>query len=334
MRSASRSQLRPSRPVVSAVTGRKVATWFLAATVGAAVFGAGCSGQSLKDPDGDEVRTRARPFSRTGPTEDRLNAGLGDLEDWRFFAPERTGTVETRISVGKWEESTIVGFVTVFTEVGDVVIEKPFPATSGTLRFEFPVQAEMRYLVRFRAKQGKGQYAVEVDFGGNSCAQCTDKQDCVDGRCVEKTEKACAGGCPEGSTCDAGKNECVRDRDDKCDGVRCDDDEVCARSTGRCVKKRVRPSCEDNEVLRGGKCVEKVSDIGCSVVDARNLGSGSLLILSCGDNKGVSKGQKGKITGLRGGDFQIVEVYPSRSKAKCDLPPAKIYGHTSAVIKR
>ncbi len=292
---------------------------------------AACSGQSLKDPDGDQVRTRARPFARTGPTEDRLNAGIGDREDWRFFAPDRTGDVEIRVSVGKWEESTIAGFITVFTEVGDVVIEKPFPATSGTLKFQFPVEAEMRYLVRFRAKHGKGQYAVEVDFGGNACAECGDKQDCIDGRCVEKP---CGGGCADGTTCDADKNECVRERNDKCEGVRCDSDEVCSRSTGSCVKKRVRPSCAAGEVMRGGRCVEKVSDIGCNVVDARNLGSGSLLILSCGDNKGVKKGQKGSISGLRGSSFSIVEVYPSRSKARCGLPPAKIYGHTNAVIKR
>ena len=37
-----------------------------------------CSGQHLKDPDGDGQRNTARPFSKLGPTEDKLNPRLGD----------------------------------------------------------------------------------------------------------------------------------------------------------------------------------------------------------------------------------------------------------------
>ena len=294
-----------------------------------------CSGQHLKDPDGDENRSKARPFSRVGPTEDNLHVSVGDVEDWRFILPERAGKMEMRISVGKWEESSIAGHVTIFTEVGDRLEEKAMPAGSGTLKFRFEVEPDMRYLVRFRATRGKGQYAVEVDFGEGDCASCSSKQDCIDGRCVVK---ACPDGCSSGHTCDRAHNKCVREASapsaNPCANVHCDSDEVCSRSSGRCVTRAVR--CPSGQVRRGSQCVEKVSDIECTVVDARAAGEGSLLTLSAGDNKKVTKGASGSIKGLSGSSFTVIAVYPSRCKARCKAPLNKILGGRArtAEIKR
>lgn len=293
-----------------------------------------CSGQHLKDPDGDESREKARPFSRVGPTEDNLNVSIGDLEDWRFILPERAGKMEMRISVGKWEESTIAGHVTIFTEVGDRLEEKAMPPGSGTLKFGFDVEPDMRYLARFRATRGKGQYAVEVDFGEGGCASCSSKQDCIDGRCVAK---ACGGGCGSGHTCNRSTNKCERESapaKNLCANVRCDSNETCSRSSGRCVARALR--CPSGQVRKGGQCVEKVGDIECSVVDARADGEGSLLTLSAGDNKKVRKGASGSIKGLSGSRFTVIAVYPSRCKARCKAPLNKILSGRArtAVIKR
>lgn len=252
-----------------------------------ATAAAGCSGQHLKDPDGDGVRASARPFLKGGPTEDRLNTRIGDREDWRFIQPSRKGQMEMRISVGKWKESTVKGHVTIFTEVGDRIAEKAMPEGSGTLRFKFDVQNDMRYLVRFRANVGLGEYAVEVDFAGNPCDACSDSQVCKDDECVAKP--------------------------------------TVTRPTKRPTHRRT--------VRRKPTKKKKKVGINCKVIDARVKGSGSLLTLTAGDNKGVKKGMSGSIKGLRGGSFRVIAVYPTRSKAACKLPPTKIYGHTNATIR-
>lgn len=312
--------------------------WVLSATLGClatALTLASCSGQHLKDPDGDGTRDTARPFSRLGPTEDELNVGIGDREDWRFILPERAGRMEMRISVGKWKESSIAGHVTIFTEVGDRIAEKAMPEGSGTLKFRFEVEPDMRYLVRFRASKGRGQYAVEVDFSGG-CDSCSSKQDCVDGKCVTR---ACPGGCPSGQSCDRAQNRCVRDSGqtpaatNRCSGVHCPAGQTCSRSTGECVDRA--PRCPAGTVRRGSSCVDKVDNITCTVVDARAAGSGSLLTLSAGDNKKVKVGATGTINGVAGSAFKVIAVYPSRCKAKCQAPLAKILsgGAKTATIK-
>ncbi|MCO4762201.1 MAG: hypothetical protein KC502_11895 [Myxococcales bacterium] len=263
---------------------RKALASLSALVLVASAFGA-CSGQHLKDPDGDGDRASARPFLKGGPTEDRLNTRIGDREDWRFLQPSRKGTMEMRISVGKWKESTVKGHVTIYTEVGDRIAEKPMPEGSGTLRFKFDVENDMRYLVRFRANVGLGEYAVEVDFAGSACDSCSDNQDCVNDQCVAR--------------------------------------KVTKRpKTKRPRTHRPRP-----------KKPAKAQGIHCKVIDARVKGTGSLLTLTAGDNKGVKRGMKGTIKGLRGGRFTVIAVYPTRSKAACKLPPTKIYGHTTATIR-
>jgi len=247
-----------------------------------------CSGQHLKDPDGDGDRNSARPFSKLGPTEDRLSPRLGDHEDWRFVQPDHAGAMEMRISVGKWKESTLVGHVTIYTEVGDRISEKALPEGSGTLKFKFDVEPTMRYLVRFKSTKGEGEYAVEVDWGEDACASCTSDQECVDQKCVAKKEEP---------------------------------------------KPEPRDRPKTSPTTPKPKPVAKSAGIECSIIDARANGNGAVLILSAGDNKGVKVGMKGTIKGLKGGNFVITSVYPSRSKANCALPPAKIFGHPNAVIE-
>lgn len=173
------SKQHPRRRMTAGLVGA-AALWLL---------GAACSGQHIKDPDGDGERNSARPFSKLGPTEDRLSPRIGDHEDWRFVLPDKAGAMEMRISVGKWKESTLKGHVTIFTEVGDRIAEKELPEGAGTLKFKFDVETSMRYLVRFKATAGEGEYAVEVDWGEDPCSACTPNQECVEQKCVEKKEE-------------------------------------------------------------------------------------------------------------------------------------------------
>ena len=262
-------------------------TWSAwAATLVALALAVGaCSGQRLNDPDGDGTRETARPFLKGGPTEDKLSRRIGDNSDWRFIQPSRAGTMKMRVSVGKWQESTIRGYVTVFSEVGDRIVEKLMPVGSGTLVFKFDVKDDMRYLVRFRCDTGEGQYAVEVDFDGNPCDACNDTQICQDDKCVPKP--------PEKKP---------RPR----------------KSPRRRVSKPSKP---------------KKSAISCRVIDARVSGSGSLLTLTAGDNKGVKKGMKGSVKGRRGSSFTIIAVYPTRSKARCKLGAEKFRPNDTAVLR-
>jgi hypothetical protein len=282
----------------------------------AALTVAACSGQNLKDPDDDNGRNKARPFARLDEvTEDTLNVDKGDLEDWRLVAPDRNAMVKLRISVGRWERSSIEGDITVFNEVGDRLAEERWPVGSGTVNLSFDGEAGMRYLLRFHADRGAGLYAVQIDFG-EGCGDCADGEVCREGRCQE----ACQGGC-------AGDQECDEDR-------------------GKCVSKgssRPKPSCTKEcpagERLNRRRCrcyrprPPKRQGIKVTVIDARGAGSGSVLTLSAGANRDIKKGMKGSINGLSRSSFTIVEVYPARAKARCGLPPKDIYGHTQAVIR-
>ncbi len=303
-----------------------------------ALFAGACSGQSVKDPDGDETRLKSRPFKHLEPTEDKLDVSTGDLEDWRFFLPEKPGKMEIRVSVGKWEESTLVGFITIFTDVGDRVLERPIAPGSGiTIKAEFEVDANMRYLVRFKATSGKGRYAVEIGEPENPCSSCTDKQECVEDKCVDKP---CGGSCGDGESCDKAAGKCVKVKvkpEDKCAGVTCPSGHFCVRQTGRCAKERPpseEKKCGADQVEKGGECVDKPKDLECAVIDVRESAGGSVLTLNCGDNKNVTKGTTGSIRGVKGGTFNVTDVYPSRSKAACKLTPAKFPANPVAVIKR
>jgi len=302
---------------------------FRAACAVVVMLACACSGQSLKDPDGDENKDKARAFKSLEPTKDKLDPVNGDVEDWRFFTPEKDGKMEIRISVGKWSESTIEGFVTIFTEVGDRLLERPIPPGSAvTINATFDVEVGKRYLVRFMAARGKGEYAVEVGDPANPCEACTAKQDCLEQKCVDKP---CGGGCEDGATCDRTSNRCVKVKEkpeNKCESVNCGKGESCQRSTGRCIKIQSAPDNNDPPPPAGNP------NIDCTVIDARESGGGAILTLSAGDNKGVSKGMTGSIKGLKGSTFTIIDVYPSRSKATCKLPPAKIIGNTSCSIKK
>ena len=78
---------------------------------------------------------------------------------------------------------------------------------------------------------------------------------------------------------------------------------------------------------------KKDNSIACSIIDARDGGSGSVLTLSAGENKGVKRGMTGSVKGVKGATFKITDVYPSRSKASCAVPSTKIGDQKNAVIR-
>ena len=313
------------------VLARSVA--FRAAFLALAVLSFACSGTAVRDPDGDNASSKAQMFSRLDATVDKLDPLSGDVEDWRYFLAQTTGNVELRLTHGRFGAvSTLNGLVTVYNPDGTTAGTAPIEAGSEkTSRVAFAVHADGRYVVQIKATSGKGEYAVEIGAPTDPCAACSDKQSCVDGRCVDKP---CGGACAADETCDA-KNRCVRESTNKCAGVRCGKGEVCQSSSGRCiVPAAAGPKCGASQVLKDGECVEKVKDIECTVVDVRESGGGSTLTLSAGDRQGVQKGMTGSVKGVKGASFTIVDVYPSRAKAVTKVPPASFSGNLSASIKR
>lgn len=307
----------------------KIFTWLSLAglLVSLGAVSMGCSGQNMKDPDNDEKKEKARPFKTTEPTKDRMDDNSGDREDWRYWTAEKDGTGEVRVEVSKWEDSTtLTAMVTVFDEAGTRLIEKPMNQSSNPkIQEQFPVESGRKYFARFKLVSGKGEYIAEMSEPLDPCAACTDKQVCEEGKCVDKP---CGGDCPEGKVCDKAKNECVKlDKkpENKCEGVECPKGEICQRATGRCVVPAPRAPDTTEPAKPAG--------IDCSVIDARDAAGGSLLTLSAGENRGVKKGMSGSVAGVKGATFKVTEVYPSRCKAVCKVPAAKLSGQTKASIK-
>ena len=292
-----------------------------------------CSGVSLRDQDGDEARTKARPFSRLGPTEDKLDPSMGDAEDWRLYLAEKTGALDLRLIHGRFgKASTLAGSMTVYNSVGERVADGVIvPGTEEVTKLTFPVQANQSYLVQIKATAGKGDYAVEVGTQADACAACAPTQTCVAGKCADKP---CGGVCVDGETCDAAKNRCVKDAANLCQGVHCGKGETCQRASGRCEASRTGTKCPAGQVPKDGECVDKGGDVECTVIDVREAGAGAVLTLSAGDNKGIAKGNTGHVKGVKGATFTIVDVYPSRSKAVVQVPATKLAGSTAATIKR
>ncbi len=313
-------------PVFGPAVARRVLVVSLTAFVLA------CSGTALRDPDGDNASNKAQMFSRLDATVDKLDPLSGDAEDWRYFLAQTSGNVELRFTHGR--------FGAVSTLAGSIIVYNPDGTTAGTANFEggsektarvaFAVRADGRYVVQIKATTGKGEYAVEIGAPLDPCAACTDKQNCVDERCVDKP---CGGACAPDEICDA-RSRCVRETTSRCAGVRCGKGEVCQSSSGKCVATApAGPKCSATQVLKDGECVEKVKDIECTVVDVRESGGGSTLTLSAGDRQGVQKGMSGSVKGVKGATFTIVDVYPSRAKAVTKVAPAAFSGNLSASIK-
>ncbi len=303
-----------------------VGKWVQRAAWFAVACGLACSGQNVKDPDHDQKKEFARAFSIGGPTKDHLNEAIGDKEDWRFWEAEATAKAELRVGVSKWEDSvTLNAIVTVYDQTGKVLVEKPMSQSNLSMREQFDAELGLKYFVRFKLNSGKGEYLAECGPPLDPCAACTDKQECKEAKCVEKP---CGGSCPDGTRCDAGKGECVKVKvapENKCEGVSCPKGEVCFKHSGKCGVVPVKQPGEEPE--------KKDSNIDCDVIDARDSGAGSVLTLSAGENKGVKKGMSGFVKGAKGATFTVVDVYPSRSKASCKVPAAKLAGQTKAQIK-
>ena len=303
--------LQPFRSTVFvAVTVRRAAIVGVLATVMA------CSGTSLRDPDGDNASAKAQMFSRLGPTTDKLDPLSGDAEDWRYFQARSSGNVELRLTHGRFgATSTLAGTVTVYNPDGTTAATGAIEAGSEkTTRLTFAVRADGTYVTQIKAATGKGEYAVEIGPASDPCSACSDKQNCVDGRCVDKP---CGGACGADEICDS-RNRCVRE----------------GGSAKRAPSAPAAPKCGAGQTLTNGECVDKPKDIECTVVDVRESGGGSMLTLSAGDRQGVTKGMTGSVKGVKGATFTIVDVYPSRAKAVSKIAPASFSGNLTAAIKR
>jgi hypothetical protein len=279
----------------------------------AVLIAAACSGQSVHDPDHNDTTKNAKAFLIPGPTEDSLDVGKGDREDWRYLLTDKGGTMELKITVGPFGESaSVVGTVTVFTGTSEQLVEQPIqPGSNQNLKLSFKVDANAKYYVRFKALSGKGRYSVAVGEPEDACAACDpQKQECVEGKC---RDKPCGGDCPENETCDKVKNVCVK---------------VKAKSEDKPKPKREASHEEKPEAA------PKSNDLECKIDNVFPEGSGSRLMLNCGDNKQVPTGATGFVKGVKGANFTIKRVFPTRSQALCSLPDTKLSAGLQVVIKR
>lgn len=274
-----------------------------------------CSGQSMHDPDHNDTTKNAKSFLIPGPTEDSLDVGKGDREDWRYLLTEKSGTLELKVTVGPFgEPASIVGTVTVFTGTSEQLVEQPIqPGSNQNFKLSFKVDANAKYYVRFKALSGKGRYSVAVAEPEDPCASCDQqKQECVEGKC---RDKPCGGDCPENETCDKVKNVCVKSK---------------AKSDDKPKPKREVSHEEKPEAAPKG------AEIECSIIQVFPKGTGSRLIVNCGSNDGVKPGASGFVKGVKGATFTVTNTFPvgTRSDANCAAPDTKIASGQKVVIKK
>ena len=147
-----------AKPFLNPASCNWLTRWTALACAVAAGFALGCSGQNVKDPDHDEKKEKARPFSSEPQTKDRLNEGIGDKEDWRYWEADFTGKAELRVDVSKWEDSTSLNAqVTLYDQKGNKLVDKPMSQANPEIKEAFEVEMGMKYFVQFRLNSGKGE---------------------------------------------------------------------------------------------------------------------------------------------------------------------------------
>jgi hypothetical protein len=342
----------------------------LALVISAAAFGA-CGDSTPVDPD-----MTATPKVPSVPidfdVEDSID-GAKDKVDFKILNARKDG--KATISVKFADDHKVSGTVGVLGSDGSTNVKAKI-VSEGESEYvmDFDVKDGDTYYLKVSATKGKAKYTVNFSIEEtvvvvDPCAgvECSEEEECKEGKCVEippavcspacrgglvciggECVKPCGGTCPKGQLCNRTRNECVRD---PCYQKTCAAGEKCVGGTCRPTTvaptaKQCNPACAAGQTCNttSGKCEGTPTDVtppadNCagplngSIVQVLPQGAKSVLVINRGSKVCVKVGQTGRINGVNGA-FKITEVYEFRSKGVIDVDDKTIGANRSVTINR
>jgi len=200
---------------------------------------AGCP-PSYVNKDGVYKDALLLPGVKAHPDKDGLDAGKGDVSDWKYVEPSSDGKGSLLLHMGdkfsgKNRHGVSSGKVTVKDANATTLGEKQIVSGKANYTLEFPVKKGERIFILVEAMKGKAPYQLTFEVKAD-CGECADDEICKDGQCQEPIKPPPAVECdPE---CRRGRF-CLKGRPDR---------------EPRCVKIREKNS------LCGGEC-KRIFDV-------------------------------------------------------------------------
>lgn len=303
--------------------------------------------------------------------EDSID-GAQDKIDFKILNARKTGKATVAVTFAA--DHKVSGTVGILGSDGSTNVEAKIVSAGETdYLMTFEVKDGDSYFLKVSATKGKSKYAVnftiaEVVVVVDPCegVECTDEQECKEGKCVEippavcspsckgglvcvggECVRPCGGACPKGQLCNRTRNECVRD---PCFQKTCAAGERCVGGTCKATAvtpttKQCTPACADGQTCNttSGKCegggsVVAVPDtcagpLSGSIVQVLPQGGKTVLVINRGSKVCVKVGQTGRIAGVNG-VFKITEVYEFRSKGVIDVDDKTIGANRGITINR
>ncbi len=328
------------------------------------------------DPVTDDNDMTATPKVPSVPTDfdvDDSIDGAKDKVDFKILNARKDG--KATVAVKFADDHKVSGTVGVVGSDGTTNVEaKIVSEGENDYVMTFPVKDGDSYFLKVSATKGKSKYTVnftieEVAVVVDPCAgvECSDEEECKEGKCVEippavcnptcrgglvciggECVKPCGGACAKGQICNRTRNECVRD---PCYQKTCAAGEKCVGGTCKAtppVIKPCNPACAAGQTCNNstGKCEGTPTEVppgpgpdtcagplNGSIVQVLPQGAKSVLVINRGSKVCVKVGQTGRINGVNG-VFKITEVYEFRSKGVIDVDDKTIGANRGVTINR
>jgi len=320
---------------------------------------AGCGGKPAVDTDQDQVHaSRLVPGILINDSLDARSGG-GDLVDWRRLSNYEAGQAHVVFSVGdRFGNRDFQGTITLYAPNGEVLDSKRVIPDVVDYTFSFPMAREVEYFFKIAGEKGRTTYKVNTRIDPpDPCANCAPGEECC------KPTNLC---CPAGSTCRDGacmpSDTCVpacrASRGQVCEAGRCVDacpggcrrGMRCDVNHGRCVPVRTSeppprretptetkpagcsPACRDGERcnMSTGQC-ETVAYIDGTVLQVKESGTGSLLLVNRGSKDGVRMGASGSMGSV---SLKVVYVSSTRCRVQAEILPSKVKPSARVRINR
>jgi hypothetical protein len=311
-------------------------------------------------PDTDDEQPKALRLTPEILVKDEIDVNKSDSTDWKDFSYFKEANVTVVFMFGEpFTPHRLNGTITLFNFKGEVLDKTQVYPRKREYPFSFLSTPSEHFFFKIDAKKGGSPYMVETKIQpvdpclkcraeeicckpDNIC--CRPNESCVEGKCTDKSgecdppctpdkicengvcEKPCKGGCPKGKICSRELKRCVPAEEKKCPAGT-------VKKGNKCISEsKCNPPCGANEICNGetGTCEPSGNKTG-TIVNYYPVSSGTEFIINLGSVDGIKIGSKGFISGVKGGSFTVIEVYPSRAKAKTKVT-RDIIGKATQVI--
>lgn len=135
------------------------ARWMAALTLVALLALAGCVGDQ-GDPDGDDRRGKAQPFSIGQVVTDKLIAPL-DVVDWKIVEIPGPGILTVNVF---WDQNDIDSVVALTDKFGQILQERPRDPRAPQDQIIIQAREPGFYFVKITTEKGESVYSVQSSF--------------------------------------------------------------------------------------------------------------------------------------------------------------------------